>query len=137
VEATGFATLTYLWFKGTSVLVGQTNATLTLTNIQAAQAGSYSVNISGLGGSSVRSKPAALVVDTAVPIVLGAPVRVNDRLTIAVPTQLGRQYRVEFSPSISPPAWNQQQTLTGTGTAMTFELAPTGTAGFVRVVELP
>lgn len=59
VHAEGMAPLVYQWkFNGTN-LVGATRSELTLTNLQSAQQGSYSVEISNLAGS-VQSSDAQL-----------------------------------------------------------------------------
>ena len=46
VVATG-SSLTYQWYKDDAILSNQTSATLTLTNVQIADAGSYSVVVTG------------------------------------------------------------------------------------------
>ena len=62
VGASGTAPLTYRWnFNGTN-LSGATNATLSLTNVQAAQAGSYLVVVTNSWGSAT-SLAAALTVN--------------------------------------------------------------------------
>lgn len=50
VAAQGDPSPTYAWFRGTSTLAGETNATLVLINLTAAQAGSYSVRVSNVHG---------------------------------------------------------------------------------------
>ena len=61
VVAGGASPLSYQWsFAGTN-LVGETNATLTLTNARMAQAGSYTVIVTNSAGSAVSA--ASLVVD--------------------------------------------------------------------------
>jgi subtilisin-like proprotein convertase family protein len=69
VSATGTG-LTYQWFNGTNALAGQTNSSLTLNNVSAASAGSYSVTVSGACGSSITRS---------------ATLTVNDSLAIATP----------------------------------------------------
>ena len=55
VAASGAPPLSYQWnFKGTNI-VGATDTTLTLTNVQASQAGSYSVLVTNLFGSILSS----------------------------------------------------------------------------------
>jgi len=51
ITATGCAELNYAWSFGTNLLAGATNATLTLTNLLAGQAGDYSVVVGNAGGS--------------------------------------------------------------------------------------
>ena len=61
VAATGTPAPTYQWRLDGQALPGATNATLALTNVQAAQAGSYSVVVSNAGGI-VQSSAAVLTV---------------------------------------------------------------------------
>jgi hypothetical protein len=69
LNATGVSN-TYQWsLNGTNVL-GATNTTLILTNVQNAQAGSYTVKVSNAGGST-NTQPFKL---TVLPLASGAPV---------------------------------------------------------------
>ena len=62
VVAGGAAPLAYQWIlNGNVALPGQTNSSLTLADVQAANAGAYAVQVSNAGGS-VTSPPAALTV---------------------------------------------------------------------------
>jgi Zn-dependent metalloprotease len=63
VVATGTAPLAYQWRRNGGVLAGQTNATLTLTQVQPANSGDYSVVVGNSAGS-VTSALAALTVNT-------------------------------------------------------------------------
>jgi len=62
VAANGTAPLAYQWSLNGSALSGATNASLTLTDVQATQAGSYTVVATNAGGS-VTSQVATLTVD--------------------------------------------------------------------------
>ena len=64
VQADGPSPLHYQWFKDAVTLPGATNASLTLTQVKLADAGSYSVTIS-IAGASTNSQPARLTVVTA------------------------------------------------------------------------
>jgi hypothetical protein len=66
VAATGIPTPLYQWFFGNAPLANQTNAALTLSNVQPAQAGWYSVLVSNLAGA-VFSSNAVLTVDLTLP----------------------------------------------------------------------
>ena len=55
VVATGTAPLSYQWFFNSSPLTGRTSPTLALTNVQPAEAGTYSVTITNLYGTAVSS----------------------------------------------------------------------------------
>jgi len=64
VAANGTLPLSYQWRRNGAVIAGATGTTLTLTNVQAADAGSYTVTVTnGLG--SVTSDPATLSVRLA------------------------------------------------------------------------
>jgi uncharacterized delta-60 repeat protein len=136
VVATGFDDLRYLWFKGTTVLTGQTNATLRLENVQASDAGAYSVAVSGVGGGSLRSAAATLTVGGGgepTEIKLGTPTIADGKLSFSLPTVAGETYDVQFKPSLSDAAWSVRETIVGDGTTKTVTVGTTGTAGFVRV----
>jgi hypothetical protein len=66
VGAGGTPPFTYQWRRGTTAILGATNSTLSLTNVQSADQGSYSVVVSNSAGSAT-SDPASLTVllDTA------------------------------------------------------------------------
>ena len=63
--ALGTPTPTFQWFFNNSPISGQTLSTLTLTNVQSANAGSYSVSITNSAGTVV-SNPATLTVTQTV-----------------------------------------------------------------------
>ena len=72
VTASGFGLLTYQWsFNGTNVL-GATNSSLTLTNVQFSQAGNYAVLVTNLYGS-VLSSNAVLTVTATPPTIQTQP----------------------------------------------------------------
>ncbi|MFZ9836937.1 MAG: DUF1566 domain-containing protein [Opitutaceae bacterium] len=64
VGATGEGTLTYQWRKAGVAIPGATRSTLALANVGAADAGTYSVLVSGSGGT-VESGPAGVALGTA------------------------------------------------------------------------
>ncbi len=64
VAATGLPAPTYQWRKGAAAISGATNATLTLTNVQTANAGDYDVVVTNSAGS-VTSTVATLTVNAA------------------------------------------------------------------------
>ncbi len=66
VAALGAAPLSYQWRRNGTDLEGATNSSLTLTNVQSAEAGSYSVVVSNIFGGGISS--AALL--TVVPILI-------------------------------------------------------------------
>jgi hypothetical protein len=63
VAATGSCELSYQWyFNGSTLLAGETSSTLTLHNIQAANAGNYSVTVSNIAGIVPSASAKLLVV---------------------------------------------------------------------------
>jgi hypothetical protein len=70
VTATGSPAPTYQWQLNGQALAGATGATLTLPNVQASQAGNYSVVVSNAGGI-VQSAVAVLAVTTPPPPATG------------------------------------------------------------------
>ena len=64
VAATGTAPLTYQWKKDGVALAGATAATLTLTNAQGADAGSYSVTVTSSAGT-ITSNAVTLTIPSA------------------------------------------------------------------------
>jgi hypothetical protein len=75
VAASGTAPLSYQWYDGVSMLTGATNPTLVLTNLQLTNAGSYTVTVTNLAGSTNSSN--------AVVAVLSLPTNVYDAAVIS------------------------------------------------------
>ncbi len=67
VTASGTLPLSYQWSFNTTNLVGATNATLTLTNVQFSQAGSYAVQVTNIAGTALSSN-AVLTVNPLPPV---------------------------------------------------------------------
>jgi Immunoglobulin I-set domain len=63
VTASGTTPFSYQWSFDTTNLVGATNATLMLDNVQFAQAGNYAVQVSNVGGATLSSNAVLTVVD--------------------------------------------------------------------------
>jgi hypothetical protein len=86
VAADGTNPLTYRWYKGASEIAVTTNDTLTLTNVQLAVAGSYSVIVSNEFGSAPSSVVALAVPSTIPTTPTNITCRVSaGQLTIAWP----------------------------------------------------
>jgi hypothetical protein len=66
VTASGTSPLSYQWSFDTTNILGATNVTLTLTNVQFSQAGNYAVLVTNVAGT-VLSSNAALTVTTCDP----------------------------------------------------------------------
>jgi len=65
VNATGTG-LSYQWYKGGNALPGQTANSLVLANVSAADAGIYSVVVSGVCGNPVTNSPSLTVNENVV-----------------------------------------------------------------------
>jgi len=81
VNATGTG-LTYQWFKDNTLLAGQTNSLLSLSNISEANAGTYSVVVSGACGN-VLTNSATLTVNQPVQLIAGPTNLTNCLGTVA------------------------------------------------------
>lgn len=142
VEASGFESYRYLWFKDGTFLTGQTNATLQITNAQATDAGAYSVSVFGTGGSGVRTTEARLTVGGGggggtPDFTLGVPAVVAGKLTFSLPTTAGKTYEIQFQSALGAGAWSTLQTLSGDGAAQSVGVPLSGLAGFIRVAQQP
>ena len=65
VAASGTAPLAFQWKLGGTNLAGATNASLTLTNVQSANAGSYTVTVSNSAGSATSNAATLAISSTA------------------------------------------------------------------------
>ncbi len=63
VIATGTAPLSYQWYKDGSLISGATSSSLTLSNVQHADAGGYSVVVSNAAGTATSNTAALTVTD--------------------------------------------------------------------------
>jgi hypothetical protein len=106
VVATGTAPLDYRWSLNQTSLAGATNATLLLTNVLAANAGSYTVTVTNAGGSKT-SAPATLTLlsPPSIQPVIVTPGVLNLNFT----AEAGHGYAVQFLDALPPGNW---QTLT-------------------------
>ena len=104
VQATSCGSLTYQWFLSTNSLAGQTNATLTVTNVQLADAGDYLVTIASAAGSST-SAVAVLTVDLVPPpsVVSGPNLLPNGHFHVGFSGLAGYSYTVLYSVNVDGP----------------------------------
>ena len=100
VSVTGTGPVTYQWYKGnlSSPVAGQVNATLTLTNVQLSDAGSYSV---------VATGPCNSVTSTAFVLTVNEPAPVNNPpTTTGISNQtatVGQAFSLDVAPAFSDP----------------------------------
>jgi alpha-tubulin suppressor-like RCC1 family protein len=99
VVAGGSSPLSFQWSLNTTNLAGATNATLTLTNVQSAQAGNYSVRVSNAYGSILSSNAALAVVGNPVPT--GIPIITSFNPMSSAPGNYVNIWGTNFSSSAS------------------------------------
>ena len=116
VAATGTPPLRYEWFFNGTNTVGAASATLGMTNVQPADAGSYTVKVSNDAGN-VTSDPAVLRVLFA-PLIGNVGIAGTD-LSFTFLTGNGFTYTVEYKNTLTDPAWFTLQDWTSTGGALT------------------
>ena len=112
VSVEGRTPLTYQWQRNGSPLEGQTNAGLTVSNVQPADFAGYFVAITNADGSALS--------DVAMLTLAGSPVIVSPGLNsttfmLTVPTEVGPTYVLECKDSLEDPSWKVLTTLNGTG----------------------
>jgi hypothetical protein len=74
VEGTGLPLPTYQWFKGNTLITGQTNASLTFANAQPGDAGSYTVRLTNGAGTVISTAAAVTVsVPAIAPVITTQP----------------------------------------------------------------
>jgi hypothetical protein len=82
VTASGTPPIAYQWRKGGSNLSGQTNASLTINNVQESDEGSYDVVVTNSAGNAT-SNPATLTVNPAPPALVTGQWDFNDSNLVA------------------------------------------------------
>jgi hypothetical protein len=117
--AAGLQPLSYQWqWNGTNI-ADATSATLTLTNVQSAQAGGYAVVVTNVAGS-VTSVVASLTVSS--PAILLQISVAGPQVNISFVSQLGSNYSLEYKHLLEDPAWTPlSSAVPGTGGLMTLQ----------------
>lgn len=109
-----FDTPRYHWRFNGSDLPGATNLTLTLSNVQAAQAGAYHVVasnfFSGFFGGPVSSSTALLSVLPATPVQLTSLARSSNSLQFTLTGQTGSNYIIQSSTNLAGSNWISRST---------------------------
>jgi hypothetical protein len=116
VSVGGTLPIFFQWRRNGIDLPGRTNATISLTNVQAAEAGSYSVVATNPAGQAV-SAPALLRV--LVSPTITAIAQASPAAQISFSTVAGLSYTVEFKNAPESPGWNPLGPVAGTGGVMT------------------
>ncbi len=130
--------LTYQWLFNGQVMIGATNATLALNNLQAAQAGSYSVIVRNFAGAITNTIANVAV---ALPIRLeGQIVSSNGASVFRLTGPASQGYVVQSSPSLScTNCWEPLYTNSTSNAPLDFQdrLADSSAQRFYRVVPWP
>ncbi len=124
----------YQWLLASvpvSAAVGGTARTLTLTNIQPASFGSYTVRIND-GFVSVTSTPAALIT-VAVSPAIAAPGMTSSGFKLSYNTEVGPGYVTEFKTNLLQATWGILQTNNGTGGTVSVTNNSASATGFYRI----
>jgi hypothetical protein len=125
--------LSYQWQFNGNNLPGQTNATLTLTNVTSQQAGPYTVVVSATAGN-VTSSPAVLA------IAGGATLDLHFYAGITIDGVVGLNYRIDYAESLAPTTnWLGLTNLTlPSNPFLLFDIQSTNSSKrFYRAVLLP
>jgi hypothetical protein len=119
--AGGTAPLAWQWQWNGNTLADATNSALTLTNIQTAQAGTYTVVVTNLAGTATSSNALLAVVPLRIDSVPAAPGSPVQLLVTGAP---GPGYRIEVSDDLTH--WTVLTTFTNlTGVAEFTDATPT------------
>jgi hypothetical protein len=111
VTASSASPLQYQWRLNGTDLIGQSNDTLTLGDLQPAQFGTYTVRLSNSDGWLV-SNPAALTM--AVPPLL-VPSASGTTLRLSFLSELGPVYAVQYASGLESADWQGLTNVPGTG----------------------
>jgi hypothetical protein len=137
VQADGAAPLAYQWRRNGENLPGATQSTLSLTNVSATDAGTYTVEVSNSQGRVV-SNPATLTVETVTPPerprITGVRRLPSGELEATFQAATGRTWQFETSEDLQ--AWTLLPGVTADGPGSRALGAVTGTAHrFFRLRE--
>ena len=106
VTATGSSPLRYQWLFNGVAIPGQTNTTLSLSNVQPAQAGQYSVTVSNPAGSATsREATLTVLLPSETPPRFLAVERVGAGIVLKASTVIGMTYVFEAKTSLNEPQW--------------------------------
>jgi hypothetical protein len=123
VLAAGNPAPSYQWQFESTNIPGATTDTLTLLNVQPAQAGNYTVVVENLAGA-VTSSNAVLSVVVNSPVIAASLDGLNNTIGFSFPTQNGLGYHLEYKDDIaSTNDWQELTNVLGDGNPMTLNLS--------------
>lgn len=130
IYAGGDTTLTYQWRHEGTNLTGAAGTSLTLNNIQADQAGAYTVAVSNSVGFAISTQAVLTVVSPAA--TLAGQQLVNGMFGFQVNGLPNRLYVVQSNPTLDPVSWTSIFTNNG---AVPFQFSePAGGPRYYRAV---
>ena len=115
VTAKGLTPLAYQWQLSGAPLTGQTKASLTVSNVQPADYAGYAVGITNTDGGVLSA--VAMLTLAASPMI-HSPNFNSSTFLLAVPTEVGPTYVVEYKNDLEDPSWTVLTTVAGTGLAI-------------------
>jgi hypothetical protein len=115
VAADGLAPLAYQWQKNGAPLAGQTNASLTVSNVQPVDFAGYAVGITNTDGGVLSA--VAMLTLAASPVINSLSFNLTTFM-LTVPTEVGPTYVVEYKDDWEDPSWHVLTTIAGTGLAI-------------------
>ena len=139
VVAGGTAPLAYQWYFNTNtILLNATNALLSLANLRASQAGSYSVVITNAAGA-VTSSPALLTVTLPASPAIGSPAVGNGKFQFTFDPVVGLTNSVLYQGASNGGSWSVLTNVPPpvTTSAITVSDTMTATNRFYRVQIIP
>ncbi len=98
VAASGDGPLAYQWLHDAEALAGETSTNLTVTNLQKADGGDYSVRVSNSYGSEVSVAVTVEVPDALLDIAAYAGIWIRG--------EIGVSYRIEYKANVNAPSWD-------------------------------
>ena len=131
VTVKGLSPLAYQWQVNGAPLAGQTKASLTVSNVQWADYAGYAVGITNADGGLLSA--VAMLTLAASPMINSLDFN-SSTFLLAVPTEVGPTYVVEYKNDLEDPGWTVLTTVAGTGFSIPIsDNGLTNAARFYRV----
>ena len=112
VAATSCSTISYQWMLGTNTLSGETNPTLTITNIQLSHAGDYTVVAANSVGNTTSAIATLTVLSPIAPVLSSGPVILpNGHFQVGYTGTPGVPYTIEWAAAVTGP-WQSLTNIT-------------------------
>jgi hypothetical protein len=132
VTATGSTPLSYQWTLNGAGVLGATGATLSLTNVQSAQVGTYAVVVTNAAGSATSSSASLQLL---VPPLIGSITVVGTKISVPVSSVVGSSYQLEYKTALTDSSWTAASSWEP-GTGGVLVLQDTNALGTVRFYRI-